>query len=100
MDDWTQILLVMALLNFTLNIASVHLGWWKRKNLVDKMEHIIAHICPITVRLIANLLNEIPLRINDTQMIHILSIPLIPLLTTLYSIIWLIYVGFSMGVEI
>ncbi len=46
MDNWTQILLVMALLNFTLNIASVHLGWWKRKNLGDMMEHIIAHVCP------------------------------------------------------
>jgi len=46
MDDWTQILLVMALLNFTLNLASVHLGWWKRKNLGDMMEHIVSHICP------------------------------------------------------
>ena len=46
MDFWTQTLLVMALLNFTLNIASVHLGWWKRRNLGDMMEHIISHVCP------------------------------------------------------
>jgi hypothetical protein len=46
MDFWTQILLVMALLNFTLNIASVHLGWWKRRNLGTMMEHIVSHVCP------------------------------------------------------
>jgi|TARA_B100000902_G_scaffold327932_1_gene323716 hypothetical protein len=46
MNSWTQILLVMALLNFTLNIASVYLGWWKRKNLGDGIEHILSHVCP------------------------------------------------------
>jgi len=39
-------LATLAVLNFILNLASVYLGLYKRRNHGDMLEHILSHICP------------------------------------------------------
>lgn len=36
----------LAVLNFVLNMASVYLGLYKRRNHGYMLEHILSHICP------------------------------------------------------
>lgn len=36
---------ILALLNFILNLVSVYLGWFKRRNHGEMLEHILHHVC-------------------------------------------------------
>jgi hypothetical protein len=48
--DFTEWLIyplaTLAVLNFILNMASVYLGLYKRRNHGAMLEHILSHICP------------------------------------------------------
>jgi len=47
MEDFiVNLLAVMVLLNFILNITSVYLGSYKKKLLEEELQHILEHICP------------------------------------------------------
>jgi len=47
MDEFiVNLLAVMVLLNFLLNLTSVYLGRYKKQLLDEKLEHILEHICP------------------------------------------------------
>ncbi len=47
MDDFiVNLLAVMVLLNFILNLTSVYLGRYKKNLLEDYLQHILEHICP------------------------------------------------------
>ncbi len=47
MDEFiVNVLAVMVLLNFLLNLTSVYLGRYKKNLLDEKLEHILEHICP------------------------------------------------------
>jgi len=47
MEDFVvNLLAVMVLLNFILNLTSVYLGSYKKKLLEEYLQHILEHICP------------------------------------------------------
>lgn len=50
MADFTEWMIyplaILAVLNFILNMASVYLGLYKRRNHGDMLEHILSHLCP------------------------------------------------------
>jgi hypothetical protein len=41
-----NLLAVMVLLNFILNLTSVYLGRYKKQLLDEKLDHILDHLCP------------------------------------------------------
>jgi hypothetical protein len=41
-----NLLAVMVLLNFILNLTSVYLGRYKKQLLDEKLDHILEHLCP------------------------------------------------------
>ena len=41
-----NLLAVMVLLNFILNLTSVYLGRYKKQLLDEKLNHILEHLCP------------------------------------------------------
>jgi len=41
-----NLLAVMVLINFVLNLTSVYLGRYKKHLLEDYLQHILEHICP------------------------------------------------------
>ena len=47
MEDFiVNLLAVMVLINFILNLTSVYLGRYKKALLEDYLQHILEHICP------------------------------------------------------
>ena len=47
MEDFiVNLLAVMVLINFVLNLTSVYLGRYKKHLLEDYLQHILEHICP------------------------------------------------------